>query len=338
MTDIALYRKYRPASFDELYGQEEVVSALKGSLEKGSVAHAYLFAGPRGVGKTSTARIFAKELGVAKEDLYELDAASNRKIEHFRELADSIKTLPFKSKHKLYIIDEVHMLTKEAFNAFLKTLEEPPEHVKFILATTELDKVPETIRSRCVVLHFKPASNKDISKALKAVAQKEGFEIGEDALTLISFLAQGSFRDAFGILQKALSASEGNKLTAKDVEKTHNIAPLSSALSLLYALDSKDKEKALGIVKDLELANIDFKIFTDLFVNLLQDVLVVRLGERDSLKEKYTTESLEILKNAAEDKNINSKLIIKLLNLLELYPYMNNKSLIFYLFLSEFFE
>ena len=155
MSESVLYRKYRPQSFKEVLGQEHVVEALEGAIRLGRVAHAYLFSGSRGTGKTSVARILAKALGTSETDLYEIDAASNRGIDDIRLLRDGVSAVPFESKRKVYIIDEVHMLTKEAFNALLKTLEEPPPHVIFILATTELEKVPETIISRCQTFSFK---------------------------------------------------------------------------------------------------------------------------------------------------------------------------------------
>src|ERR1035437_7114471 len=154
-SNIALYRKYRPESFDEVLGQDHIVKAITGSLKAGKVAHAYLLCGPRGTGKTSIAQIIARELGSSVNDIYEMDAASNRGIDDIREIRENVRTLPFDSKYKIYILDEVHMFTKEAWNALLKTIEEPPEHVIFILATTEIEKIPETIISRCQSFIFK---------------------------------------------------------------------------------------------------------------------------------------------------------------------------------------
>src|SRR3989344_9526545 len=159
---LALYRKYRPREWGEVVGQEHIVEALKGALALGRVSHAYLFAGARGTGKTSVARILARALKTADIDLHEIDAASNRKIEDARELREAVLSLPFASPYKVYILDEVHMLTKEAFNALLKTLEEPPKHVVFILATTEIDKLPETIVSRCEIHSFRTPNQKTL--------------------------------------------------------------------------------------------------------------------------------------------------------------------------------
>ena len=176
-TSLALYRKYRPETFEEVIEQSHVVDVLKSSIETGKVSHAYLFVGGRGTGKTTVARIFAREIGASVNDVYEIDAASNRKVEEVRELLDGVRVLPFDSKYKVYIIDEVHMLSKESWGALLKTLEEPPKHVIFILATTELHKVPDTITSRCQVFNFKKPTEKTLKGVLENVAKKEGFEL-----------------------------------------------------------------------------------------------------------------------------------------------------------------
>ena len=171
MSNIAFYRKYRPSSFKEVLGQKNIVEALKGAIDQGRIFHAYLFTGSRGTGKTSIARIFAKEIGTSDKDIYELDAASNTSVEDIREIIEGSRTLPFESEKKVYIIDEVHMLSKSAFNAFLKTLEEPPKHVVFIMATTETHKLPTTVVSRCQSFSFKKPSNEIIRKALERVAK-----------------------------------------------------------------------------------------------------------------------------------------------------------------------
>ena len=203
--NIALYRKYRPESFDDVIGQDHIVKAISGSLEAGKVAHAYLLCGPRGTGKTTIARIIARSLGSSVNDIYEMDAASNRGIDDVRAIRESVHTLPFDSKYKVYILDEVHMFTKDAWNALLKTIEEPPAHVIFILATTELEKIPETIISRCQSFTFKKPTDAILSTVITNVAKKEGYTLEEGGAELIALLSDGAFRDALGTLQKIIS-------------------------------------------------------------------------------------------------------------------------------------
>ena len=210
MSEVALYRKYRPEKFTEVLGQEHIIGVLEGALKEDSISHAYLFAGSRGTGKTSIARILARETGCSDKDLYEIDAASNRGIDDIRELRESVHTLPFESPYKVYIIDEVHMLTKEAFNALLKTLEEPPKHVIFILATTEFEKLPETIVSRCQSFSFKKPSTPVLKEMVVKVAKKEGYVLEQASADLIAILSEGSFRDAQGILQKTIASSKAD--------------------------------------------------------------------------------------------------------------------------------
>jgi DNA polymerase III subunit gamma/tau len=204
-----LYRKYRSKSLDELVGQDHITTALRRSLESGSISHAYLFTGPKGTGKTSVARILAYQLNnlpydesATHLDIIEIDAASNRRIDEIRDLRDKVHIAPSSAKYKVYIIDEVHMLTKEAFNALLKTLEEPPSHVIFILATTELHKVPETIISRTQRFSFKPIDKQKIVEHLAFIAKQEGIKVDEDALSLIADHSEGGFRDAISLLDQ----------------------------------------------------------------------------------------------------------------------------------------
>ena len=200
---VALYRKYRSRSLDDVVGQDHVTTLLKNALKSGQIGHAYLFTGPRGVGKTSIARILAHEInGLPYDnesnhlDIIEIDAASNNGVEDIRDLRERVQIAPVSAKKKVYIIDEVHMLSKQAFNALLKTLEEPPEHVVFILATTDIDKVPDTIISRTQRHTFRRASVPDIIANLNRIASKEGVNVDEDALQLVARHADGSFRDS----------------------------------------------------------------------------------------------------------------------------------------------
>ncbi len=209
----ALYRKYRPGKWSEVIGQDHIVQSLQAEVAKVSGGarphHAYLFAGTRGTGKTTIARIFAAEIGTAPEDIYEIDAASNTSVEDIRVLTEGVHALPLMSAYKVYILDEVHMLSKSAFNAFLKTLEEPPKHVIFILATTELHKIPETIISRCQVFHFNTPAHETLAEVIMSVAKKEGITLSPQAAQLVATVARGSFRDALsslqGVVARALS-------------------------------------------------------------------------------------------------------------------------------------
>lgn len=214
------YTKYRPQKFDELFGLESIAKVLTSQLQKDQVGHAYLFYGPRGTGKTTTARILAKEVGCRDLDLIEIDAASNRGIDDIRSLREKIGLAPTAGRRKVYIIDEVHMLTKEAFNALLKTLEEPPEHAILILCTTEPHKVPETIRSRCQKFEFKRASVADIVKKLQLIVKAEGATVPKEDLELIAKNAEGGFRDAETMLEQmivgGLPASEVVGLAASE--------------------------------------------------------------------------------------------------------------------------
>lgn len=216
-THTALYRKYRPGQWSEVIGQDHIVQSLQAEVAKVSGGarphHAYLFAGTRGTGKTTIARIFAAEIGTAPEDIYEIDAASNTSVEDIRVLTEGVHALPLMSAYKVYILDEVHMLSKSAFNAFLKTLEEPPKHVIFILATTELHKIPETIISRCQVFHFNTPAHDTLSRVIAHVAKKEGIALSPQAAQLVATVARGSFRDALsalqGVVARAYSAVHG---------------------------------------------------------------------------------------------------------------------------------
>jgi DNA polymerase-3 subunit gamma/tau len=225
----ALYRKYRSKSLAEIVGQEHVTTTLTNALKAGRISHAYLLSGPRGVGKTSIARILAHEINglpytdEAHLDIIEIDAASNRRIDEIRDLRDRVTTAPSISKYKVYIIDEVHMLTKEAFNALLKTLEEPPAHVVFILATTEAHKLPETIVSRTQRYSLRPVPEDQVSAHLREIATGEKLNIDDDALQLIAKRGDGSFRDSISLLDQASSISE--HITKVEIERILGLAP-----------------------------------------------------------------------------------------------------------------
>jgi DNA polymerase-3 subunit gamma/tau len=247
-----LYRTYRPAKWSEVVGQDHIVGALKDAIENKRISHAYLFSGSRGTGKTTVARILAKSLGTADEDVYEIDAASNRGIDDIRELREHVAVSPFSSVYKVYIIDEVHMLSKDAWNALLKTLEEPPKHVIFILATTELDKVPDTIISRCQTFSFRKPAREIIRKEVVSIAKKEGYELDSGASDLIALLGDGSFRDALGMLEKVISTSPDKKVSREEVENITGAPRAGSVNSFVSALIAKNADEALKCVGQAE--------------------------------------------------------------------------------------
>jgi DNA polymerase III subunit gamma/tau len=252
----ALYRAYRSRSFDDVVGQEHITTTLKNAIASGRISHAYLFTGPRGVGKTSVARILAHEVNNLEYkddevhlDIIEIDAASNRRIDEIRDLRDKVHIAPTSAKYKVYIIDEVHMLTREAFNALLKTLEEPPAHCIFILATTESHKVPETIISRTQRFNFKSIEAGPASRRLKEIADKEGIKITEEALSLLAEHGEGSFRDSLSMLDQL-----GDPKTEIDAAKVRAILGLpaqSSIDELINLVETGQSQKVLDELNQL---------------------------------------------------------------------------------------
>ncbi len=306
MTDTALYRKYRPHTFADVRGQEHIVSVLEGALRLGNISHAYLFCGSRGTGKTSIARIFSHEIGCSSNDLYEIDAASNRGIDDVRALCESVNTLPFESKYKVYIIDEVHMLTKEAFNALLKTLEEPPAHVIFILATTELHKLPETIVSRCQTFTFRKPTQHILKDLVTFVAKKEGYALEPASAELIALLGDGSFRDTLGIVQKVISSSKDKKITPEEVEMVTGAPQGTLINSLIFALQEKNIDAALGCVREATYNNIDMKTFTKLLLHKMRTALLLRFAPKltKAIEDEFSQEDYAFLKEIAEKGNM----------------------------------
>ncbi len=251
----ALYRVYRSKSFNELVGQDHITKNLQNAIKNGHVNHAYLFTGPRGVGKTSVARILAHSLNgldynneTNHVDIIEIDAASNRRIDEIRDLREKVHIAPTQAKYKIYIIDEVHMLTKEAFNALLKTLEEPPKHVVFILATTEFYKLPETIISRCLRFTFRPIEQSDIVEHLKNISKIEKIEIDNEALDLIAEHSGGSFRDSISLLEQARSIS-GTKIDASKIESILGLAPKDIIDEILAAVARGDSKSLISVLE-----------------------------------------------------------------------------------------
>lgn len=339
MHDLALYRKYRPKKFKEVLGQDHIVKILESSVETNKVSHAYLFVGSRGTGKTSVARIFATSIGVSVNDLYEIDAASNRGIEDIKELRDGARVLPFDSKYKVYIIDEVHMLSKDAWGALLKILEEPPKHVIFILATTELHKVPETIISRCQVFTFKKASDVACKKMLLEIANEEGFELDSGSAELLTILADGSYRDALGELQKVLnfSSKEGKtkktrKITKEDVEKITGAPKTTLVNDFISAIAEKNLEKGIATVQSASGANLDMKLYFKLIIQKFRMAIILRyapklkddLSAQAGMAGNLSETDFEFLKNLIKEDKAGMLRSGALSILLDAYQDMDN--------------
>ncbi len=325
---IALYRKYRPHDWDEVVGQEHIVSVLQNEAKNGKVSHAYLFSGSRGTGKTSIARIFARALEVSPEDTYEIDAASNRGIDEIRAIRDAVHTYPYSSRYKVYIVDEVHMLTKEAWNAFLKTLEEPPEHVIFIMATTEEHKLPDTVVSRCERFTFKKPTHSALSESIIKVAKAEEYSIEKKSASLIATLADGSFRDALSILQKVIHSSGGsssdkdsggssNKLSHKEVEEVLGAPKEEYVLKILESIAEQNAEKGLIAVKNASEANTDMQVFLKMVLRSMRFLLLLRFAKdlKNMVVDETGEEEYEKLAELAKTaKSLNSKTLLAFLD------------------------
>jgi len=315
--NIALYRKYRPKTFEEVIGQDHIVKAISLGLKSGKVPHAYLLCGPRGIGKTTIARIIASELGSSVNDIYEIDAASNRGIDDVRNIRENVRTLPFDSKYKIYILDEVHMFTKDAWNALLKTIEEPPSHVIFILATTELDKIPETIVSRCQNFVFRKPTNAVLSIVVNNVAKKEGYSLEKGGAELISILAEGAFRDALGVLQKVISFTKNKKICLKDIEDITG-APNTTLLNdFIDALVEEDLEKGFKTIEQVSKQNIDMITYMKMLLLKLRFILMLRYAPetKKQIAEMISKDDFDYLSKVAltKSKNVSSRALSILL-------------------------
>ena len=301
MSHIVIARKYRPQRFDEVVGQEQVTVTIKNSIVQGKIAHAYLFSGPRGVGKTTTARILAKTINCEKFptkepcnkcsscqqisngsslDVIEIDAASNRGIEQIRELRENASFAPASSKYKVYIVDEAHQITADAFNALLKTLEEPPPYIVFILATTQPEKLPLTILSRCQHFRFRLINDETIKECLRKICASEKIEIEDGALDVICSEAAGSVRDAESILEQVISSSE-KKVTQEKVEFVLGLVEAKKVDEITSAIAKKDVKSVFGIVDDVYKAGYSLTQFCQQIVIKLRSVLSEKISGRN---------------------------------------------------------
>jgi len=312
-----LYRKYRPHAFKDVVGQEHVTKVLEAQLLSGDIAHAYLFAGSRGTGKTSVARILAEAIGTSQNDVYEIDAASNTSVDDIRALNESVHTLPFESKYKVYILDEVHMLSKSASNALLKTLEEPPSHVVFILATTETHKILETILSRCQSFTFKKPSQDVLKKVVTRVAKEEGYTMDDTSAELIAILGDGSFRDTLGIVQKILSYSKDKKISEDEVRLVTGAPALQLVHDIISAIGEKDIVLGLETVKKATSQNIDMSVFLKLVLQTVRAILLTRFGAGSVVKGDLSTHELSFVEEMSHKDTFTSTVLLELLTAYE---------------------
>ena len=330
----ALYRKYRPLTFSDVVGQEQVTKTLQKELTDGKTVHAYLFTGTRGTGKTSCAKILARAVNCQhpvngdpclqceqckaslldeNTDIVEIDAASNNGVDSIRELRELINFAPANSKYRVYIIDEVHMLSSGAFNALLKTLEEPPAHVIFILATTEVHKLPATILSRCQRFDFRRIDSEKIAERIQYVAEKEGLTVTDDAATLIASVADGGMRDALSILD--LCASNNKNIDENTVETVCAMAGNDYLIDLTDCLKQGDTEKALILIEELNNSSVDMLRLLSELTSHFRDLMIVKTVKGAKKPIVCSSKRMAALENQAEDFDI--KEIICCLNILQ---------------------
>ena len=325
MAYTALYRKFRPTTFADVVGQEHITRTLRNQIIADRVGHAYLFNGGRGTGKTSSAKILARAINCLNPkdgepcneceicrgalngsltDIVEMDAASNNSVEDIRSIREEVNFLPTKAKYRVYIIDEVHMLSQGAFNALLKTLEEPPEHVKFILATTEPQKLPATILSRCQRFDFKRISNEDIIKRLKVVCNESNIEITDSALNIIAVLSEGAMRDALSILERCIQDGE-NKIDEDKIKDLVGIPKIAFVNSITEAIIDYDIDKALKSMDDILNEGKDLNNFLWEIIKYIKDILIYKSSKKADLYSENEIANI----NAISEKVTKEKLV-----------------------------
>lgn len=344
----ALYRKFRPITFSELVGQEHITRTLKNQIMADRVGHAYLFNGGRGTGKTSSAKILARAINCLNPkdgepcneceickgalngsltDIVEMDAASNNSVEDIRSIREEVNFLPTKAKYRVYIIDEVHMLSPGAFNALLKTLEEPPEHVKFILATTEPQKLPATILSRCQRFDFKRISNEDIIKRLEIVCKESNIEVTEGALKIISVLAEGAMRDALSILERCVQDGE-NKIDEDKIKDLVGIPKITYVHSIVDAIVEYDIDKALASMDDILNQGKDLNNFLWEIIKYVKDVLIYKSSGKAELYSEDEVINIKSLSDKVTKERLVN-LIYELSNLENDMKWSTQKTIMF---------
>lgn len=330
----ALYRVYRPKTFGDVVGQEHIVKTLKNQIKNNNIGHAYLFSGTRGTGKTSTAKIFARAVNCLNPineepcneceicidtlndnimDIVEIDAASNNSVDDIRELRESVKYTPSKAKYKVYIIDEVHMLSQGAFNALLKTLEEPPSYVIFILATTEPHKIPATILSRCQRFDFKRVPSKDIASRMSYICKKENIEAEEKALSLIARNSQGALRDALSILDQCISFGN-EKIEYNDVIELLGTVNIDELFELSQSIIDENTKKSLEILNEFIIWGKDIRNLINDLIDHFRNLMVCKVSKDLDEIISLPEESIERLKEQSQNVNIND--LIRILNIL----------------------
>lgn len=348
MAYTALYRKFRPATFGEMVGQEHITKTIRNQIIAGRVGHAYLFNGGRGTGKTSAAKVLARainclnpkegepcnECEICKAaisgsltDIVEMDAASNNSVEDIRQIRDEVNFLPTKAKYRVYIIDEVHMLSTGAFNALLKTLEEPPEHVKFILATTEPQKLPATILSRCQRFDFKKIGEADIAKRLEIVCKESGIEITEEALAIISSLAEGAMRDALSILERCIQDGV-SKIDEEKVRELVGIPKFTYINNIMKAILHHAPEEALQAIEEVLQEGKDLTNLLWEMIKYGRDILVYKTSKNSSIYNQEEIKQIEELANQTEKSRLLS-IIYELSNLENEMKWSTQKTILF---------